>query len=108
MKDETKLWLRKKFLMTLRSLLWHADEWLHAREVELREDLSGRHQVPELAATSTGKTDQSQDMPHRAPGRSETYLQWEARRSGIAVISKKQAREHRRQTAAEFDLRFAR
>lgn len=107
MKPETKLWLRKKALMVLRAIVWHADEWLHRQEVALREDLSGRHQVSELAAPSIEKTDQSQDMPHRAPGRSETFMQWEARKSGIAVVSKKDTRRRRAMTASAFDLRFS-
>jgi hypothetical protein len=46
MKPETKLWLRKKALMALRSLLWHADEWLHVQELKLRKNLSDRKEVP--------------------------------------------------------------
>lgn len=40
MRRETKLWLRKKTLMALRALIWHADEWLHSQEVKLRETIS--------------------------------------------------------------------
>jgi hypothetical protein len=36
----------------------------------------------------------------------ETFQQWEARRSGVAVISKKEARRRRGVSARAFDLRF--
>lgn len=39
MKAETKLKLRKWTLMALRSIVWTVDEWLHAQELRLREDL---------------------------------------------------------------------
>jgi hypothetical protein len=110
MKPETKLWLRKKTLMALRALLWRADEWLHRQEVALREDLSGRDQVSAKAASEAEKTDPSQDMLHRAPARpgSETFREWEARKSGIALVTKKEARRRReRVTASAFDLRFS-
>jgi len=42
-----------------------------------------------------------------AHGAVETFQQWEARRSGVAVISKKEARRRRGITARAFDFRFA-
>jgi hypothetical protein len=114
------IWLRKKTLMALRSLLWHADEWLHRREVRLREEISNGepeirermegvgqgaalrvHSLAPKAAGAPGK-------PHRPTSmRSETFLQWEARRSGVAVVSKKEARRRRQISASAFDLRFS-
>ena len=122
--------------MTLRAIVWHADEWLHRHEMAYREELSaqpeahkrwGQHPAQSTAhAISSGQArghaspgecrrdSASGNAPSdsfRASGRAlvrETFEQWEARKSGIAVISKKQARERRRLSAAEFDLRFAR
>jgi hypothetical protein len=105
MSPETKLAMRRWTIRQLRKLWDFLDEQLHAAEVKLRNDLSDRHQVSELAASSAEKTDPSQDMLHRAPGRSETFLQWEARKSGVAPVSKKQRRQ-RGMPAAAFDLRF--
>ena len=101
MTPETKRWLRKKTLMALRALLWHADEWLHAREVRLREDLSG---VPRVLPRSSPPGRVGSNPTPRST--SETFQQWEARKSGVAVVSKKEARRQRT-TAAGFDLRFS-
>lgn len=110
MKAETKLLIRKRVLMTLRAILWHADEWLHRQEVKYRDDLSARKTRTDPAASRSEKPGGHQDMLHRCPGRAENeaFQQWEARKSGIAVVSKKQSRERRRVSSAEFDLRFAR
>jgi hypothetical protein len=37
----------------------------------------------------------------------ENHAEWEARRSGVAPVSKKAAARRRRLTAADFDRRFA-
>lgn len=115
MKPETKLWLRKKFLMALRSLIWHADDWLHCQEVSLREEIASRE-----ATRQTGRPGnvvssscvQSQARHTGEPSRiihQETFVEWEARKSGVAVISKKEARRRREYTnATAFDLRFVR
>ena len=103
MKRETKLWIRKHALMALRAIVWYVDEWIQRQEVALREDLSGRDQVSEKAASISEKTDQSQDMPHRAPARPETYEQWEMRKSGVRPITKRVHHRRHRRTAAEFD-----
>lgn len=70
MTPETKLKLRKWALMALRSIVWNVDEWLHAQELQLREDLlaiaprSGEDALPSIrkaqspvagAAPSRGK-----------------------------------------------------
>ena len=115
MKTETKLWLRKKTLMTLRAIIWRADEWLHRQEVKLREELSlqDKQDVP-ARVTASGCTIGSSESPFRggvgsaAPARkTETFQQWEARRSGIAVVSNKEARRRRPLSASAFDLRFS-
>jgi hypothetical protein len=112
---DAALWLivRRWTIRQLRKLVDVADDRLHAVEVTLRNDLSVRNEAPKPAATRIGDAEQSQDMPRRVSGRaeSENFQQWEARRSGIAPISKKAARQRRekaRMTAAAFDLKYAR
>jgi hypothetical protein len=109
MKRETKLWLRKRALMALRAIVWHVDEWIQRQEVALRNDLSGCDQVSEKAAPISEKTDQSQDMPHRAPARpeTETFEQWEMRKSGVRPVVKRMHRRRQRLTAADFDREIA-
>jgi hypothetical protein len=131
----TKLALRRFILRWLRKLVDVADDRLHAREVALRQEISSREEARLLAASRTRDTEKSQDMPHRAPARLETirteplidkgafvegspsvpyeapnsYAAWEARRCGVTVVSKKEARKHReRAGATAFDLRYAR
>jgi uncharacterized protein YmfQ (DUF2313 family) len=104
MKERIKLWLRRLALRCLRNLVDVADDRLHTAEVKLREDLSGRSLVRVVASTPQ----QVGSIP--APrSKNETFVQWEARRSGVAPVSKKTARRRReRVTASAFDLRFAR
>jgi hypothetical protein len=109
MKTETKLWIRKRALMTLRAIVWRVDDWLHGQEVKLREDLASRA-VPVIQSLALQKSGAgSHDGGAGSVGRRrETFDQWEAGRSGVAVISKKEARRRReRPTAADFDRRFA-
>jgi hypothetical protein len=114
MKAETKLALRRFALRWLRKLVDVADDRLHAAEVTLRNDLSGlsARQHPTLTVHSSEdllhqRTDDKR--PEAARPESETFLEWEARRSGVAPVSKKAARQRReRQGAAAFDLRYAR
>jgi len=114
-----KLWLRKRALMLLRAIVWRADDWLHRREVALREELvlqnavhvSGHREVTgraELRSAASPVRSFGADSSKSAerPVHRESFQQWEARRSGIAVISKKSTRH--RMTAAEFDARYAR
>jgi hypothetical protein len=126
MKDKLKLWLRRWFLRTLIKLVDRAEERLQAWQVSLRESL--RRAAPKqndanpkrLAAECSSQAGTRHHSPAatlvagetlvaRPHGRRETWSQWEARRSGVAVISKKEARRRReRVTASAFDLRFAR
>lgn len=113
MKPATKLALRRRVLMTLRAILWHADEWLHRQELALREDLERVAEArAEIHSPKAGSTP-------AARSKTETFQQWEARRSGVIITDGCKARGKttplkgliRRQRgvpAAEFDLRFAR
>lgn len=103
MKQQIKLWLRKRALMLLGAMVWRLDDWVHRQQVKLREEIEFRSVLPSapkpagevLAGTSHA----------RQP---ETFQQWEARKSGVAVISKKEARRRReRVTTSAFDRRFA-
>ena len=98
-----KLWLRKKTLMALRAIIWHADEWLHAREVKLRKELGFRRAEATPVPAAAGLPTVERSKPRRQP---ESFQQWEARRSGIAVVSKKEARRRRQTSTSAFDSRF--
>jgi hypothetical protein len=110
MKTKLKLWLRRLALRQLRKLADLADDRLHAAEVKLRADLCADKPCRESVAPDSAKPVRSRTCLTRTPGpaQSETFLQWEARRSGVAVVSKKEARRRRGLTARAFDLRFAR
>jgi hypothetical protein len=101
MKPETKLALRRRLLMILRAILWHADEWLHRQELALREELErvAPARAEKIHSPNAGSTP-------AARSKVETFLEWEARRSGVAPVAKKSRR--RGLSAREFDLRFAR
>ena len=129
MKPETKLKLRKWAISALRAVIWHADEWLHRREVKLREEIERSARRPDYLAPQLVRRESDAlraDTKHspvrgcdgsvashngRRAERSkvtETFPQWEARRSGIAIVSKKDARRRRQTSSSAFDLRFAR
>lgn len=107
MKSKTKLWLRKRTLMALRSLLWHADEWLHRQEVKLRDELSVC--VPLESARPAGPQRPTVSCPYPFPA-DELVLcgirRRIPRRGQPQRIAK--GKSNRGLTAAEFDLRFAR
>lgn len=128
MSPATKLAIRRFTLRWLRKLIDVADDRLHAAEVSFRKEQENRNSLPgsiprqgvgnaqprghasPLAAgeTSTGSTHPDRCSPESLP-RTENFQQWEARRSGIAPISKKAARRRReRMTASAFDLKYAR
>lgn len=133
MKAETKLALRRFTLRWLRKLVDVADDRLHAAEVQLREELSDLS--PQKGESHDPRNGSARPAGHSAhhsgtaqPGQQtarsaaiaardakpelpahrhhETFAQWEARRSGVAVVTKREARR-RRLSAREFDLRFA-
>ena len=125
MKAETKLALRRFALRWLRKLVDVADDRLHAAEVTFREEISSKVQVLNEAAglpREIRRVNRIEQSPVRGFDSSvasnngcrvehlkprEDFQQWEARRSGIAPISKKAVRQRRaRMTAAAFDLKF--
>lgn len=131
MNATTKLALRRFALRWLRKLLDLADDWLHNAEVELRNDLSPSAEKRETNAPTPAQTNavrRSHDaggiaqLDQQTPGSArvaagdaqrmaknrhhETYAEWEKRRSGVTVISKRETRR-RRLSARDFDLRFA-
>jgi hypothetical protein len=139
MNAATKLALRRFALRWLRKLVDVADDRLHAAEMTLRNDLSGlrdRQHPPRAVLSTEDMLHQATDDRLRPRSESEllirteplidkgafvegspsvpyetptSYMQWEARCSGVAPVSKKEARKRReRQGAAAFDLRFAR
>ena len=97
MKPETKIYLRKRLLMALRSILWTADEWLHAAELRLRDDIARSEGLPTVvrSAAKRGPEDGA-----RTPAR-VTFQEWEARKSGVNVSARPRRRAHR--GAADFD-----
>jgi hypothetical protein len=106
MKPETKLALRRRLLMMLRAIVWHADEWLHRQELQLREECAAAR-APVTPTRDRGDMVEVFGVGRVPPQRRiETFQQWEARRSGVAPVAKKSRR--RGLSAAEFDLRFAR
>jgi hypothetical protein len=114
-KQRIKFALRRFALRWLRKLVDVADDRLHAAEVKLREEIASRNDTVPVRVTAAGCTTGSTESPFRsaygsaAPARTESFRQWEARRSGVAPVSKKAARRrHERGGAQAFDLRFAR
>jgi hypothetical protein len=117
MNPKIKLFFRRLTLHWLRKLVDVADDRLHAREVALRAEISSRQiDIVPARVSSAGCTTGSSESPLRGEygsaepvRKSENFQQWEARRSGVAPVSKKEARKRReRAGAAAFDLRFAR
>jgi hypothetical protein len=112
MSPQTKLALRRVAIRWARKLLDFLDDRLHAEEVRLREDAATRNDLcarksagPSVAGKLTANPERRAAFPGRA--QTETFTEWEARRSGVAVISKKEARRRQRPTASVFDLRFS-
>jgi hypothetical protein len=99
MKRETKLWIRKRALMTLRAIVWRTDDWLHGAEVRLREELA--------ASEAVGPQRSDRDEVRILTPAQSPHQKWEARRSGVAPVSKKSCQRRRRLSAADFDRRFA-
>jgi hypothetical protein len=127
MKPQTKVFFRRFALRWLRKLVDLADDRLHVAEVRFREEIENQKMAPRVAQLSARMPQAGPKMawPMKASiapepkelavaqtsqrPSSETFAEWEMRKSGVAPRSKKAARKHReRLTAAAFDLRFAR
>jgi hypothetical protein len=135
MTPATKRALRRFALRWLRKLVDVADDRLHAAEVQLRKESSdgqgfvtivevnrnehagARHSQavdkPFLSAQDKASNcpTVTDETAQETPIRGNSFAQWEARRSGVAPVSKKAARQRRektRMTAAAFDLKYAR
>jgi hypothetical protein len=133
MKSRIQLWLRRWAIRSLIKLVDRAEDRLQAWQVLLRNDLSDLrdrqhpprtvHSSEDLLHQRTGEyrpeseTDLAAGCNFQASPRQraggmplstrETFLQWEARKSGVAPIETKRHRFHlRRQRAADFDARF--
>jgi len=112
MSPQTKLALRRFALRWLRKLVDVADDRLHAAEVTLRNNLSagGTSQTDKPQPEEAVRDNRSLGVVSQRPS-AESFLEWEARRSGIAVTIKKHHRGHvrrRRQSAADFDFQIIR
>jgi hypothetical protein len=117
MNPRLKLWVRRRALMMLRAIVWHADEWLHRQELALREysaSVDGKSSLARNAIDFHKTLGSRETAPVAGPVNRairpatvrETFLQWEARKSGVVPIVK--AHRRRCMTAAQFDARFAR
>lgn len=89
MSDETKLAIWKFTLKIFRKLLWHADEWLHAQELALRNELPATHPVPDVAVIAADPVD---EIPEPE----------------FVARSPRPRRKRQRVTANAFDLRYVR
>jgi hypothetical protein len=105
-KKDINLWLRKRALMTLSALVWRLDDWVHTQQAKLQDEIKFRS-LRQSAPMPAEKAVRGLPRALRDASQPETFLQWEARRSGVAVITKKEARRRRYASAADFDRRFA-
>jgi hypothetical protein len=99
-RDKIKAWLRRWAIRQLIKLVDRGEERLQEWQVSLRKKLAAP--VP---AHEVGSGDRTE--VRILPPAQSSFQKWEARRSGVAVITKKQATRRRRLTAADFDRRFA-
>jgi hypothetical protein len=102
MEDRLKLWLRRWTLRTLRKLVDLADDRLHAAEVSLRKQISGKKSISagEVRTVPRGqRTPMGNDEP--AVGLS--------RLGNVVIPAARSQRKRRRRgvTASAFDLRFS-
>jgi hypothetical protein len=96
---KNKLRLRKWLLMKLRSIVWTADEWLHAAELRLQDDLAMSKGLPAVVR-SAAKRGPEKTVGTVTPAR-VTFQEWEARKSGVSISARPRRRPHR--GAADFD-----
>jgi hypothetical protein len=107
MRPETKLKIRKRVLMALRSIVWTVDEWLHAAELRLQDDLASRHSslatVPKsLPAVIRSAAKRGPALSVGAVPARVTFQEWEARKSGVSV-SARPRRQRAHGSSADFD-----
>jgi hypothetical protein len=105
MKPETKLAIRRWTIRKLRLLFDFLDDRLHAAEVRMRDELSVQHSPAAIAVAPPARAKAARRVEQPATA-GEGFEQWEARRSGVAPISKKSARR-RGIPARAFDLKFS-
>lgn len=106
MKPETKLLIRKRVLMTLRAILWHADEWLHRQEVKYRNDLPVS--VPVEPPKSARAQAATVSCPYPFPEDELVRNRIRGRIPRDRQPQRSTQTKRRGMSSAEFDLRFAR
>jgi hypothetical protein len=102
---DAALWLtvRRWAFRQLRKMVDAADDRLQAAQVKLRTEIAER----EASSQQGSPVAVSKTLTPLKPAAGEDFMQWEARRSGVALVTKKSARRRHRLTAAEFDRQFA-
>jgi hypothetical protein len=111
MKPETKVSIRRFALRWLRKLFDALEERLHAEEVKLRKELSNG--TLDYRADAVGVSDLAANHPlPRQERQKETFLEWEARKSGIITDGcktrgKSKTLRLKHVTASAFDCRFS-
>ena len=107
MKRETKLWLRKWALMRLSAIVWRLDDWVHAQQEKLREELSVPIRMEKAGPARPQGPTVSCPFPFPADELVRRGIRGRAARLREPQRASKTQRR-RGTTAAEFDLRFAR
>jgi hypothetical protein len=87
MTPQTKLAMRRWALRQARYLFDAIEERLHAAEVRLREDIAGREGKP--CRQTAPRAASLLERDSLAARGSETFEQWEARRSGFSSLPRK-------------------
>jgi hypothetical protein len=101
MKNRIQLWLRCWAIRQLIKLVDRAEQRLQMWQVALRVQLTPKNLAVAVQASPRHRSPVDRPLPA-----GETFLQWEARKSGVAPVAKRRRRE--RLTAGAFDRRFAR
>lgn len=109
---DAALWVivRRWAFRQLRKLVDVADDRLQAAQVKLRKEIAETQSLAQegYGANACGSTVvRPIPLPVLEQPAGKTYAKWEARKSGVASVTKKSARRHHRLTAAEFDRQFA-
>jgi hypothetical protein len=105
LKAKLVLWLKKRSLMTLRAIVWRADEWIQRQEVALRAELSVPVPVePPGPARPQGRT---VSCPFPFPADELVRRGIRGRAARLREPQRTEKKERRHVTAADFDRRFA-